>query len=157
MLFGNAGPYPELLLAPYVNGYTFEGFNHPWYEDKGPGGFSEARWGEMVSNYRQMEATLRKPAAVLLEAVGPNPQMGAELSGSYHGPTAGDVRIQRLALGTALLGDGSYEYDVFHNLDAPVLFDEWLVGPDGASVDTAAGKGWLGQALGPAVELKTGE
>jgi hypothetical protein len=111
----------------------------------------------MMSNYRQMEATLRQPAAVILEAVGPTPQLGADLAGDYHGPTERDIRIQRIALGTALLGNGFYEYDVFHNLDAPSFFDEWLVGPNGETVDTVEGKGWLGPALGPAVELTTGE
>lgn len=153
MIIGNAGAYPELLLAPYVNGYIFEWFNFPWYQVNLPGGFSEARWGEVLSNYRWMEATLRRPAAIIMEAIGETTHQTVQPGRSYREPTARDIRIQRIALGTALLGDGFYEFDLFDNLCAPVFFDEWLVGPDGASVDTAAGKGWLGQAMGPAVEL----
>jgi hypothetical protein len=157
MLIGNAGPNPELLLAPYANGYTFEWFNYEWYQSVVPNGFSEAHWGATLSNYRQMEATLRRPVAIIMEATGLNPQNTSLLERRYHEPSPRDIRVQRLAMGTALLGDGFYEYDLFDSLDAPLFFDEWLVGPDGASVDTEAGKGWLGQALGPAVELVSEE
>jgi hypothetical protein len=157
MLIGNAGPNPELLLAPYVNGYTFEWFNYEWYQSVVPNGFSEAHWGATLSNYRQMEATLRRPVAIIMEATGRNPQNASLVDRRYSKPSSRDIRVQRLAMGTALLGDGFYEYDLFDSLDAPLFFDEWLVDPDGASVDTAAGKGWLGQALGPAVELVSEE
>lgn len=152
-LIGNSGYFPELALAPHVNGYVFEMFNNAWYRDGDPEQFSEATWGTTLGVYKQIAEIVRRPAVLIMEASGLHPGEVEDAKGNYRAPRPVDVRLQRLALGTALLGDGFYEYDLFDMRSAPVIFDEWCVDPDGAALDTGVGKGWLGAALGPASEI----
>jgi hypothetical protein len=152
-LIGNAGWVPELALAPYMNGFVFEGFNNVWYRDGDPGQFSEATWSTTLDTYRLIAASVRRPAVLVMEACGLHPGEADDARSDYRAPGPLDLHLQRLALGTALLGDGFYEYDLFDMRSAPIIFDEWCVDPGGASIATRASKGWLGAALGSAMEL----
>ncbi len=154
----NHGGYPDLALAPLVNGFTFEIFNFAWYGwlSSDYDRFSEINWGLSLSEYRAAEARGRQPVVNIMEATSLKREgMSGQLhfTGDYRRMNPRELPVQRLALGTALLGDGFYEYDLVDNRSAPIFFDEWCVDPDGRSTDTAEGKGWLGAALGPAAEL----
>jgi hypothetical protein len=146
-------PIPEGALAPFVNDYVLEGFNTRWYPNGRLESFSEAAWSTTLAKYRSMEAHTRAPRILILEGMGPHPGEEANATGSYRAPTPLDISMQRMAAGTALLGDGFYEYDLFDMRSAPQFFDEQLVGADGVTVDTEEGKGCLGRPVGPAVEL----
>ena len=58
-------------------------------------------------------------------------------------------------MGTTLLGDGFYEYDLWECWSAPHWFDEYTVNENGVAVEDRKYKGYLGQPLGDAVELKS--
>jgi hypothetical protein len=58
-------------------------------------------------------------------------------------------------IAAALLGDAFYEYDLTEARSAISWFDEFAVERDGVARESFAGKGYLGQALGPAVELSS--
>lgn len=152
VIIGNAGPNPEIVLSPLVNGYIFEGYNRPWYADLDPENFNEIAWARTWNLYGYMEEHCRKPVILILEAFGLHPEM-VKAEGSYRQPGPEDIRIQRLAMGTALLGDGFYEYDLFDARSAPVFFDEWTVDRNGAASLSPEDKGWLGNALGPAEQV----
>ncbi len=151
-LMANDGALPDRVLTPLVNGFLLELFNTSWYPDWKIEAFSEARWCTSFEEYRQVVANCREPSAVVVEAVGLHPGELVTAKSDFAAPTAKDIRLQRFSLGTALLDDGFYEYDVFEARTPPMLYDEWLVSSAGASVDDSSGKGWLGEALGPCVE-----
>jgi hypothetical protein len=152
-LMANDGALPDRVLTPLVNGFLLELFNVTWYDDWMIEGFSEARWSASFEEYRQIVANCRRPSAVMAEAIGLHPGEFVTPNGDFAAPTANDIHLQRFALGTTLLDDGFFEYDVYEARTPPMLYDEWLVSPEGVSVDDASGKGWLGDALGPCVEL----
>jgi hypothetical protein len=156
LLIANEGSIPERPLAPCLNGFIFEAFNYPWYFNRTANAFSEVGWSRSLSTYRDLERTCRKPTVLIMHATGLH-QETVSASRSYREPTPTDIRIQRLAIGTSLLGDGFYEYDLFDARSAPILFDEWSVDQSGHTVHGPEGKGWLGMALGPAVELVSDE
>lgn len=140
LLTGNAGPMPELSLAPYVNGYLSECFNGNW----GRTGTSQAGWRNYFDTYRALQAATMAPKINLLEGC----------SGSIHTtPTATDLQEHRMSLGTALLSDGFYAFDLYNGLSAPYWYDEYSVDSTGTAVEDRSKKGYLGQALGNAVEL----
>jgi len=140
LLTGNAGPMPELSLAPYVNGYLSECFNQNW----GTTGTSQAGWRNYFDVYRALQAATMTPSVNILEGC----------SGTIHlTPTATDLQEHRMSLGTALLGDGFYSFDLYNGLSAPYWFDEYSVDSTGTAVEDLSKKGYLGQALGDAVEL----
>jgi hypothetical protein len=152
LIISNSWAIPDRPLAPFLNGFVFENFNYPWYPNRTVESFSEAGWSQSLGVYRDLESSCRKPTVLILQATGLHQEF-VTASRSYREPNPTDIRVQRLALGTALLGDGFYEYDLFDNRSAPVLFDEWCVDQSGRTVHDPEGKGWLGMALGPAVEL----
>lgn len=156
LLIANCWAIPDRPLAAFLNGFVLENFNYPWYPNRTAESFSEAGWSKSLGVYRDLERSCRKPTVLILHATGLHQEI-VSASRSYREPTPTDIRIQRLALGTALLGDGFYEYDLFDARSAPVLFDEWCVDQTGGTVYDPEGKGWLGTALGPAVELVSDE
>jgi putative glycosyl hydrolase-like family 15 (GHL15) protein/Ig-like domain-containing protein len=144
LIVGNAGSHPELALASYVNGYTFECVNGVWNAPYLSSGFSEPDWRRVLDAYAYMQTATRAPHINILEGCGAHQGLTA---------TAADTRDARLVLGTALLGDGFAEYDLFDARSAPYWFDEYSVDPSGTAVENRNYRGYLGQALGPAVEL----
>lgn len=156
LIISNSWAIPDRPLAPFLNGFVFENFNYPWYPNRTVESFSEAGWSQSLGVYRDLERSCRKPTVLILHATGLHQEF-VSASQSYREPTPVDVRIQRFALGTALLGDGFYEYDLFDARSAPVLFDEWCVDQSGHTIHGPEGKGWLGKSLGPAVELISDE
>jgi len=140
LLTGNAGPLPELSLAPYLNGYLSECFNQNW----GSTGKSQVGWRNYFDTYRALQAITMTPSVNLLEACSGTPHLT---------PTATDLQEHRLGLGTALLSDGFYGFDLYNGLSAPYWFDEYSVDITGTAVEDRSKKGYLGQALGDAIEL----
>lgn len=140
LLTGNAGPMPELSLAPYLNGYLSECFNGNW----GTTGKSQAGWRNYFDTYRALQAATMVPHVNLLEGCSGTPHVT---------PTATDLQEHRVSLGTALLSDGFYAFDLYNGLSAPYWYDEYSVDSTGTAVEDRLKKGYLGQALGDAVEL----
>jgi hypothetical protein len=151
LIMGNTGALPELALAPYVNGYVLECANRNWDVSWLPAA-SEGGWRASFDAYRAMVATARTPALTIIEGCGGDLSSGAP-SRAYAVPTPQDVQAHRFTMGTALLGNGFYEYDLFSNLSAPYWFDEYAVAPDGMAREDVSGKGYLGSALGGATEI----
>jgi uncharacterized protein (TIGR03437 family) len=155
LVVGNNGPLPELSLAPWVNGYVFEGVNQTW-----DGTFSQslyannesmAGWRQAFDDYLMMQATTRAPHLNVLEGSG---IQGAAMPGAgYSTPTEADIQQERFTLGTALLSDGFYSYDLHGSLSVPLWFDEYSVDSAGTAVEDPAKKGYLGQPLADAAEL----
>jgi hypothetical protein len=144
LIVGNTGPFPELSLAPFVNGYTFECVNKAWEASFLPSGFDEPQWRRIYEAYLSMQVRTRAPHLNILQGCGHH--LGLS-------PTAQDVRSQRMVLATALLGDGYTEYDLNGAHSTPFWFDEHSVNPAGTATEDISYRGYLGQALGPAVEL----
>ena len=150
---GNTGPSPEIFIAALVNGYVFECFDKDWYASFLPQP-SEAGWRRTLDEYRMMQRDTRQPRINILEGCGRETTLGfGKTDRNYLEPTATDLVHHRLALGTALLDDGFYEYDLFDAGGAPFWFDEFTVDENGIAVENRRFKGYLGQPLGAAVEL----
>ena len=155
LIVGNTGPSPQLALSPYVNGFLFECFNVAWCYECG-GDPSVTGWRRALNDYLYMDEHVQWPAINIVEGCGVT---GAyvEPDRAYPSPQADDYRKHRLTLGTALLGDGFYEYDLFEGRSAPYWFDEYTVNYSGQAVEDASFKGYLGHALGAARELRSSE
>lgn len=151
LVIGNTGALPELPLAPYVNGYVFECANKNWDVSWLPA-TSEGGWRASLDAYRAMESTSRVPALALIQGCGGDLSAAAP-SRAYAVPTREDVQAHRFTMGTALLGNGFYEYDLFNNVSAPYWFDEYAVAPDGTALEDVSAKGYLGLPLGDATEI----
>lgn len=154
LVIGNNGPMPEVNLASYVNGYLFECFNSGWstgvWQPSSSPTLSPAGWRTEFEAYRAMQASARLPRVNVLEGCGPYATHAAQL---YSTPTATDILNHRLTMGTTLLSDGFYWYDLHGNLSAPLWFDEFSVDSNGTAVEDRSKKGYLGQALADATEL----
>jgi hypothetical protein len=155
LIVGNTGPAPQRALAPYVNGFLFEVFNIAWCY-KCNGHPSEAGWRRALDDYLYMDRHVQWPAINVVEGSG---QTGAFVmpDRAYAKPRPEDFRQHRLTLGTALLGNGFYEYDLFEGRSAPYWFDEYTVNSSGEAIEDPAFKGYLGKALADAEELLSPE
>ena len=155
LIVGNTGPRPQLALAPYVNGFLFECFNKAWCYNCG-GHPSEVQWRHALDDYLYMDQHVQWPAINVVEGSG---QTGTfvEPDRAYEKPRQEDFRQHRLTLGTALLGNGFYEYDLFEGRSAPYWFDEFTVAPSGRAIEDPQYKGYLGKALSDAQELRSPE
>lgn len=159
LVVGNTGPQPELAMAPYVNGYTFECFNSNWYDlTQASPAYSMEGWRWLLDAYRWMDTRPLHPRVNILEGCGGGPDSigGSGAMGqhkSYLSPTSLDIQTHRFSIGTALLGNGFYSYDLMDSQSAPYWFDEYSVNSSGVAVNDPAAKGYLGQALTDAVEL----
>ena len=151
LVIGNAGAFPELSLAPYINGSLFECVSDQWGR---PPQASTAAWRRVFDAYRVMQATSRGPRINLLEGCGDQTRRFND--DSYLTPTADDLRNHRLALGTTLLSDGFYGFDLHDNFTVPSWYDEYSVDERGNAVEDRSKKGYLGAALTDAVELTDG-
>jgi len=157
LIIGNNGWNPELSLASYINGYVFESWNTPWYASNilQP---NEGLWKRSLNDYFLAEENTRPPHLNILEATGHEGEvvMGdEEVDRDYLEPTEQDIKRHRFAMGTTLLSDGFYEYDLYDMRSPPYWFDEYSVNEDGVAVEDREYKGYLGMPLGDAVELDT--
>jgi uncharacterized protein (TIGR03437 family) len=143
LLTGNAGPFPELSLAPYINGYLSESVNANWGAAK-----SQAGWRNYFDDYRALNAATQVPRVNLVEGSG-----GVLNNAPHAAPSAVELQDHRLSMGTTLLGDGFYAFDLYNGLSAPLWMDEYSVDGTGTAVEDRSKKGYLGQALSDAVEL----
>jgi hypothetical protein len=152
LVMGNTGCSPAISLSPYVNGYLFECWDEAWlaYWHTEP---SEAGWKRALDEYFAMQANAVPPRINVIEGCGRGSSFTPDRS--YLEPTEEDIQAHRFTLGTALLGDGFYEYDLFDSRSAPYWFDEYTVDRNGVAVEDRQQKGYLGLALGNAVELTT--
>jgi hypothetical protein len=155
LVIANSGPAPETRFAPYVNGYVFENFSATWEDTASQGRpRSEAGWRYAWELYRKMDSLCLEPRTNLVEGFGISPKSGVPTFGPSE-PTALDIRRCRFIMGTALLGNAFYEYDLSEARSSVFWFDEYAVDKDGKAVKSAEGKGYLGRPLGSAVELST--
>jgi hypothetical protein len=143
IILGNTGPLPEIHLAQYVNGYIFECFNETW-DSKWIPDISEPGWRRLLDDYFFMQTETISPTINIFEGCGNH---------STTIPTEKDFQIHRVAMGTTLLGDGFYEYDLLNNLSAPFWFDEYTVNKSGVAEVSPKNKGYLGLPLSDAIEL----
>ncbi len=156
IIIGNAGFTPYGCLAPYLDGYIFEILLDSWFMGRLQP--NEGAWRTTFDLYYMAQERTREPHLNILEAAGhPLGMSDAPEDRNYLEPTAEDIEKQRLGLGTALLGDGFYEYDLFDNRAVPYWFDEYMVDEDGVAVEDPGCKGYLGMPLGDAVELRSPE
>jgi hypothetical protein len=156
LIMGNAGGAPQFAFDPMLNGYTFECFNSWWNQAGAPAASSSAAsWRVEFDSYLRMQAMLRPPQLNIMEACGVNAaDVNTEnFSTTYLAPTSQDLQKHRLSMGTALLGNGFYEYDLKDSLSAPYWFDEYSVNSSGNAIEDPQEKGYLGQPLTDAVEL----
>jgi hypothetical protein len=156
LLMGNEGMNPDLCVAPYLNGFTFETWMDPWFGlDSSQLQPSEAAWARSLDDYFKAQEMTMAPHITVLEAGGHTGTITlvGEVDRNYLEPTAEDIYKQRLGLGTALLGDGFYEYDLYDMRSAPYWFDEYSVNDEGVAIEDRQYKGYLGMPLGDAKEL----
>lgn len=151
IIIGNCGWYPELCDAPYLNGFNFEIFLDPWFCVSGPQP-NEGAWRCSLDGYFIAQKNTMAPHLNILEACG-HPCGDLKPVQNYLEPTVEDIKRFRIGLGTALLGDGFYEYDLFDMRSAPYWFDEYSVNENGVAIEDRQYKGYLGMPLGDAVEM----
>jgi Hypothetical glycosyl hydrolase family 15 len=154
LAIGNAGPLPEIALAPYVNGYVFECFNDAW--NAWLPNQSSAKWRAALDAYRSVQSSARKLAMNIIEACGSDPPSESISSRGQLAPTAEDIQRHRFAMGTSLLSNGFYFYGIAGNLSTPDWYDEYSVDKTGTAVEDRSSKGYLGQPLSDAAELTDG-
>ncbi|MBZ5677716.1 MAG: hypothetical protein LAP61_26015 [Acidobacteriia bacterium] len=152
LVIGNSGYLPELSLAPYVNGYGLECVSDAW-NGSNLSQASAAGWRGVFDAYRAMQTISRRPRITLLEGCGAQDKRSDP---SYLTFTADDLRTHRMTLGTALLSDGFYSFDLHDNFTVPLWYDEYSVDAKGNAVEDRTKKGYLGAALTDAVELTDG-
>ncbi|MCX7030678.1 MAG: putative glycoside hydrolase [Spirochaetes bacterium] len=153
LIIGNAGPLPETRMAPFANGYVFEGYSGAWdgFADS-TGKPSEPAWRRAFDDYSIMDSQCLLPRVNVVEACGRHDSFKVPDHGAFR-ITDEDIRRNRFALGTTLLRDAFYEYDLTESRSSIAWFDEFAVDFDGVARESATGKGYLGRALGPAREL----
>lgn len=155
IFIGNCGFTPSRCFTPYVNGFLFELFLNPWFcfSSLQP---NESAWRRTLDLYLYAQENTLAPHLSILEGTGcpcDSCPWDTPEDRNYLEATTEDFYRQRLGLGTALLGDGFYEYDLYDNRSVPYWFDEYTVNEDGVAVEDAKYKGYLGIPLGEAVEL----
>lgn len=141
----------ESAIAGYTNGAVLMNYNYAWYPDYDPKQFNEAQWGGFMNSYQAVKDLYRSPSAVILE--GSSVFKDWDLPREKRDITDQDLAFHRLALGTALLTDCFYEFDVVDARSAPFIFDEMLVDQSGRSTTDAINKGWLGMPLSDSEHL----
>jgi uncharacterized protein (TIGR03437 family) len=161
LLYGNAGHIPgNPTVLPMLNGWQGEVIS-PYPIAPGGDWITDApsQWYRLLNNYRMASTYSRAPQAVSLEFTGRElgTQTGELTPNGYPQRTRDleprDYRRMRLGLTTALLSNGFFEYDLVDNTTVPLWFDEFAVDGSGNATTSLAGKGYLGQPLGPAREL----
>jgi hypothetical protein len=152
IIIGNTGANPQIFLSPYVNGYLFEGWGAAWaYMTDIP---SEGGWRRAIEEYFYMHQNSVSPNIEIVEGSGDWAAVFDPTIVHYE-PTPEDFLKHRFLMGSALLGHGFYEYDLCEVQSAPYWFDEFSVTAQGVAMEDLQYKGYLGQALGNAMELKS--
>jgi hypothetical protein len=143
LIVGNSGANPDAPIAPYLNGF--------YWECVGDSLKFEATWRRIFDEHMTMDQLTRAPHINMLEGCGRfNTINGTRSPVTYN---SADLVQHRLTLGTTLLGNGFYMYDLIDSGGPPFWFDEYSVAPTGVAVRDLAYKGYLGQALGTAAEI----
>jgi uncharacterized protein (TIGR03437 family) len=125
-----------------------ECFNYAW--DTG-NGLSASGWRMVFDGYRVMQATSRVPTAMVL--LGCGKVHANDGNGPYPLPKPEDIQANRMALATALLGDGYYGFALHGATSDPLWYDEYSVDISGTAIEDRSRKGYLGQALSEAMEV----
>lgn len=154
LIIVNHGWNLDYHIAPYVNGIVFELFQKPWRIDEPYS--NEFAWRRFLDDYYAAEELMLEPGFVILEA-GSGPGVAGQAARNYLEPTNDDIKAHRFSLGTALLGDGFYEFDLYDMGSVPYWFDEYSVNQAGTAVEGLAHKGYLGHPITDAVELSSTE
>jgi hypothetical protein len=139
-------------LAAYVNGFLSECVNYRW-NSAGTTNFSPMAWRAAFDAYRGYEVTTRLPRVNTLEGCGPVYAYSNGTANQYALPTAADIVSHRFTMGTSLLSDGFYAFDLHGCQSPPLWYDEYSVDSTGTAVQDLTDKGYLGQALSDAMEL----
>jgi hypothetical protein len=147
LVVGNSRPDPG--ITPYVNGVLFECPNYFWRGSQSQG--SPAGWRVMFDGYLAMQAMSRHPRINMLEGCG-----GQAVTDSYLTPTSDDLKAHRFTMGTALMSDGFYGFDLHGAATVPLWYDEYSVDAQGNAIEDRSKKGYLGAALTEGVELTDG-
>lgn len=161
ILFGNAGEIPlKKSVLAHLNGMQRE-FMSPYARD--PNGdwitANGAVWHRMMSQLDLARRFLRAPQLPSFEFTGHG--LGT-LTGNNTGNGVPDRTPDleprdylraRFGLASVLMGDAYFGYDLVDNTSPPVWIDEFAVDASGTAVQNLAGKGYLGQPLGDALEL----
>lgn len=153
MIIVNNGWNLDYTVAPYVNGINFELFINPWNLDQSQP--NELAWRRFLNDYFAAQKLTLEPHLNILEAGGGGTVGYGAASKNYLEPTAEDIEKHRFSLGTALLNDGFYEYDLYDMGSVPYWFDEYTVNEEGVATEDTQYKGYLGMPLADAVELKS--
>ncbi len=143
-------PFFDQTTAALSNGAAIPNFNCNWYSSQDSKWFGEAQWCWTVNQTLDLEKRYHDPSFILLQAT---PIFKDSVPEDKREPQSEDLAYHRLALGTALLTDAFYEYDLVDGRSAPYFFDEMLVDSNGSSTTDISGKGWLGMPLGKAEHL----
>jgi uncharacterized protein (TIGR03437 family) len=153
MLIGNT-TRPQFTFAPLLNGFSFECFN-TWWGSPPDRATTPGGWRVAFDGYLRMQSIERSPQINIIEGCGTSvgDLTNPNFLTSYIAPAAADYPKHRLSMGTALLGNGFYEYDLKDPLSAPYWFDEYSVDSTGKAVENRAAKGYLGHPLTDATEL----
>ncbi len=156
LMMGNTSQ-PEFALATLLNGYRLECFNFWWSQPGAPTiSGSPAGWRTAFEAYLRMQAAERSPQTNILGGCGASAadnNTPPSASQHYLTPTPDDIAKHRFTMGTALLGNGFYGYDLKDPLSAPYWFDEYSVDSTGTAVEDRTKKGYLGQPLYDSIEL----
>ncbi len=146
---------PQFAIAPLVNGFVFECFNLSWNSGATLASGSPASWRSEFDAYLRMQALSRSPQINIMEGCGVDASDWNTENNSrpYLTPGPDDLQKHRLSMGTALLGNGFYGYDLRDATSAPYWFDEYSVDSNGNAVEDRTKKGYLGRPLSDATEL----
>lgn len=161
LIFGNAGYIAaNRKVLSTLNGWLREVVtpyditsSGDWVTEDGAG------WHRMMDRYFTALEAARAPQLIFMEFMGQGlgAKTGQKTPNGYSARTlsieARDYRRMRLGLTSVLLGDGFFGYDLIDNTSPPVWFDEYSVDGEGRATRDLTGKGYLGQPLGPAIEL----
>jgi uncharacterized protein (TIGR03437 family) len=161
LMFGNAGYIASNTnVLPVLNGWMREIVSPYTIDANGDWVTADAAgWYRLATNYLIADRFTRAPSNVMEQFTGRG--LGEAL-GSYTANglpdrsaklDARDFRRMRLGLTTTLLGNGFFSYALVDNTTAPPWFDEYAVDRNGTATSDLSGKHYLGQPLGPAVEL----
>ncbi len=165
LLFGNAGYIAQNpTMLGFLNGWLREILSPYEYNSVGDwqtGG--AAGWYQIQDGYRMSMRYVQAPAISALQYTGAGlgQPRGRMTANGYPDrfPTleTRDFRRMRLGLTSTLLDDGYYEYDLVDNTTIPLWFDEYAVDERGAATRDLKGKGYMGQPLADASEIRTPE
>jgi uncharacterized protein (TIGR03437 family) len=162
LIFNNAGYISRnRRVLPTANGWLSE-IVRPYalsadgdWDTKETGG-----WYRLLDNYLVACDYARAPQMVAMEfsGIGLGKLTGKLTANGLPDRTPeverADLRRMRLGLTTTLLGNGFFEYDLVDNTTIPLWFDEFAVDSTGRPTEDLNGKGYLGQPLGGASEIK---